>query len=146
MDFFAVNGKRPIRLCEETRKFAFDSLNHKYGQDTWSTPAVSMDDYKGFENLTSLEKYDAAIEQISKMAPIRICNGERISGAATLGLSIKHNVPATFHSEKGIFSSISHLTIDFETVIKKGVSYIRKQAEESLKKYRGTEKEPFILS
>lgn len=146
MDFFAVNGKRPIRLCEETRKFAFDSLNHKYGRETWSTPAVSMDDYKGFENLTSLEKYDAAIEQISKMAPIRICDGERISGAATLGLSIKHNVPATFHSEKGIFSSISHLTIDFERVIKKGVNHIRKQAEESLKKYRGTEKEPFVLS
>ena len=80
MDFFAVNGKRPIRLCEETRKFAFDSLNHKYGLKTWSTPTVSMDDYIGCENLTLLEKHDAAIEQISKTAPIRICDGEKISG------------------------------------------------------------------
>ena len=56
MKFFVVNGKRPVRLCEETRKFAFDSLNHKYGRETWSTPAVSMDDYNGFENLTSLQK------------------------------------------------------------------------------------------
>ena len=146
MDFFAVNGKRPIRLCEETRKFAFDSLNHKYGQDTWSMPAVPMDDYEGFENLTSLQKYDAAIECIAKKAPVRICDGEKISGAATLGLAIKHKIPATFHGEQGIFDSISHLTIDFETVLKKGVNYIQKQAEDALKKYKGTEKEPFIQS
>ena len=146
MTFFAVNGKRPIRLSDETRKFAFDSLNHKYGLETWSTPAVLMDGYKGFENLTSLEKYDAAIEQISKMAPIRICNGEKISGSATLGMAISHNIPATFGGNPVFSSSISHLTIDFETVLKKGVNYIQKQAEDALKKYKGTEKEPFIQS
>ncbi len=146
MDFFAVNGKRPIRMSEETRKFAFDSLNHKYGLETWSTPAVSMDDYEGFENLSPLQKYDAAIECIVKTAPIRICDGERISGAATLGLAMTHQIPATFHREQGIFGSISHLTIDFETVIKKGINHIQKQAEESLKNHIGTDKEPFIRS
>ncbi len=146
MQFFAVNGKRPVRLCEETREFAFESLNHKYGQETWKTLAVSLDGYGGFENLTPLQKYDAAIEHIAKMAPIRICEGERISGAATLGLAIKHQIPATFHSEQGIFASVSHLTIDFETVLKKGINHIQKQAEEALQKYKGTEKEPFIQS
>lgn len=57
MKFFAGNGKRPVRLCEETRKFAFDSLNHKYGRETWSTPAVSMDDYNGFENFEKILPY-----------------------------------------------------------------------------------------
>lgn len=146
MEFFAVNGKRPIRLSDETRKFAFDSLNHKYGLETWSTPAVSMDDYKGFENLTPLKKYDAVIERISKTAPIRICEGEKISGSATLGMAISHNIPATFGGKPVFSSSISHLTIDFETVLKKGVNYIQKQAEDALKKYKGTEKEPFIQS
>ena len=146
MDFFAVNGKRPIRLSEETRKFAFDSLNHKYGLETWSTPTVSMDDYIGFENLTLLEKHDAAIEQISKTAPIRICDGEKISGSATLGMAISHNIPADFGGKPVFSSSISHLTIDFETVIKKGVNHIQKQAEDALEKYKGTEKEPFIQS
>ena len=146
MEFFAVNGKRPIRLSDETRKFAFDSLNHKYGLETWSTPAVSMDNYKGFENLTSLEKYDAVIEQISKTAPVRICNGEKISGAATLGMAISHNIPATFGGKPVFSSSISHLTIDFETVLKKGVNHIQKQAEDAFKKYKGTEKGPFIQS
>ena len=146
MDFFAVNGKRPVRLSEKTRKFAFDSLNHKYGIETWSTPAVSMDDYTGFETLTPLQKYDASIERIVKNAPIRICDGEKLSGSATLGLAIEHKVPATFNSEQGVFGSISHLTIDFKTVVTKGVNHIQKQAEEALNKYIGTEKEPFIRS
>ena len=93
-----------------------------------------------------IEKYDVAIERIAKAAPIRICPGEKISGAATLGLAIWHNVPATYHSEEGICSSISHLTLDFATVLKKGINGIWRQAEESLKKYAGSEKEPFIRS
>ena len=146
MDFFAVNGKRPVRLSDKTRKFAFDSLNHKYGIETWSTPAVSMDYYTGFEKLTPLQKYDAAIESIVKNAPIRICDGEKISGSATLGLAIQHRVPATSNSEQGMFDSVSHLTIDFETIVRKGVNYIQKQAEDALAKYIGTEKEPFVRS
>ena len=146
MNFFAVNGKRPIRLSEETRKYAFDSLNYKYGLETWSTPAVSLDGCKGFEYLTPLQKYDAVIEQIVKTAPIRICDGEKISGSATLGMAISHNIPGTFEGKPVFSSSVSHLTIDFETVVKNGVNYIQKQAEDALKKYEKTEKEPFIQS
>ncbi len=145
MKFFAVNGVRPIRLSKETRKFAFESLNHKYGKDTWETSGVSMDDYEGFDKLSPLQKYDAAIERIAKTAPIRICEGEKISGAATLGIAINHRVPATLNNEP-IYSSVSHLTIDFETVVKKGVNCIEEQAKCSLKKYKGTEKEYFIRS
>jgi len=146
MNFFAVNRIRPVRLSEQTRKFAFDSLNHKYGLETWNTPAVSMDDYEGFDNLTPLQKYDAAIECIVKNAPVRICDSEKLSGAATLGMAISHNIPVTFEKKPVFSSSISHLTIDFETVIRKGVNYIQKQAEASLKKYKATKKEAFIRS
>ncbi len=146
MKFFAVNGKRPARLSEKTRLFAYESLNHKYGQETWNTFAVSMDDYENFNQLTQLQKYDAVIEKIATIAPLRICEGEKISGAATLGKAITHNVPATFEGNDIFSSSVSHLTIDFETVIKKGVNKIQKQAEDALIKYRGTEKEAFINS
>ena len=105
MTFFAVNGKRPIRLSDETRKFAFESLNHKYGSETWGVPAVSMDDHEGFEDLTPLQQYDLAIEHIAKTAPVRICDGEKISGAATLGMAISHNIPATFGG-KPVFSRV----------------------------------------
>lgn len=145
MEFFAVNGKRPIHLSEATRQFALDSLNHKYGLDTRKNNAVSMDDIDGFEALSDIEKYDAAITKIASKAPIRICEGELVSGAATLGLAIDHTVPATYNG-KPVFSSVSHLTIDFETVLKKGVNYIEQTAIDSLNKYKGTEKEPFIKS
>lgn len=145
MEFFAVNGKRPVRLSEETRSFAYASLNHEYGLQTWANPGVSMDDCVGFENLTDLQKYDLAIERIVKTAPIRICAHEKVSGAATFGLAIQHQVPATFRGH-AVFVSTSHLTVDFETVLKKGVGHIEKQAEEALLRYQGTEKEPFIHS
>ncbi len=145
MEFFAVNGSRNIRLCEATRKFAFDSLGHKYGLDTRATPAVTLDDIDGFAALSPLAQYDAAIERIVRKAPLRLCEGERISGAATLGLAISHRVPATFQG-KAICSSISHLTIDFETVLKKGVDHLRLQAESALAEHRGTQREPFARS
>ena len=145
MEFFATNGKRPIRLSNATRRFAYESLNYKYGKETWETQGVSMDDCENFEELSPLQKYDAAIERIVKEAPIRICEGEKISGAATFGNAINHVVPATFNGKPFCYS-VSHLTIDFETVLKKGVNHLLKQAEESLKEYKGTEKEPFVLS
>ena len=145
MEFFAVNGKRPVRLCEKTRLFAHESLDHKYGRDTMEPPAVKMDSCDGFDALSDLKKYDAVIEKIATEAPIRICEGEKISGAATLGVSISHNVPATYKDEI-LFGSVSHLTIDFETVLTHGVDYIKKQAEDALKNHIGTEREPFAKS
>lgn len=41
---------------------------------------------------------------------------------------------------------MSHLTLDFETVVKKGVHTIKAQALASLEQYRGTEKEDFAQS
>ena len=85
MEFYTQNGnKRPIRLSEETRKFAHDSLNRKYGLDTLKTMGVSLDDIENIGDLSLLKKYDLAVRRIAEAAPIRICDKERISGAATL--------------------------------------------------------------
>lgn len=145
MEFFAVNGKRPVRLGEATRKFAFESLSHKYGHDTRRCDGVSMDDIENFGRLPDIEKYDLAIRRIAETSPIRICDGEKISGAATLGISITHNVPATFGGAS-LFGSVSHLTIDFESVLKYGVDHIYEKAKEAYEKHRGTEREAFALS
>ena len=145
MEFYAVNGKRPARLSEPTRAFAYESMHYKYGLQTKATPAVALDDIANVDALSRLEQYDLAIERIAKEAPIRICHGEKISGSATLGIAINHQVPATFGG-KALCSSVSHLTIDFETVLKKGINHIQKQAEKAYETYKGTEKEPFAKS
>ena len=146
MEFYAQNGKkRPVRLCEETRRFAYESLNKKYGLDTLKTHAVVLDDIDNLEEMSWLERHDIAIQRIAKEAPIRICDNEKISGAATFGLAIKHTIPATYKG-KDIFSSISHLTVDFETVLKVGINGIAAKAEKAYEKYKNTEKEAFSKS
>jgi len=146
MEFYTQNGnKRPIRLSEKTRKFAYDSLNRKYGLDTLKTNAVELDYIKDCKFFSDLELHDIAIQEIAAKAPIRICDGEKISGAATLGMAIQHKIPATYQG-KSLWSSNSHLTADFETVLKKGINYIRSNAEAAYEKYLGTEKEQFSKS
>ena len=146
MEFYTSSDlKRPIRLNEKTRQFAYESLNHKYGLDTKKTLCVSLDHIENFESKPELEKYNDAIYEIVSKAPVRICENEKISGAATLGKAISHIVPAQY-KDRELWSSVSHLTIDFETVLKKGVNFICGEVEKSLKKYAGTEKEPFIKS
>lgn len=146
MEFYSLTGrKRPVRLSEETRRFAFESLEHKYGLDTLKTPAVELDDSDTLAWMPDIVKYDCAIAVIAEKAPLRICEGELISGAATLGLAIDHQVPALLNGEP-LFASISHLTVDFETVLRKGIGHLCKQAEAAEKRYRDTEKHFFADS
>lgn len=50
MNFYtAYKDPRPIRLSEDTRKFAHESLNFKYGKDTKRNRAVSLDYIPDFE-------------------------------------------------------------------------------------------------
>lgn len=146
MEFNTQNNlQRPIRLSEATRKFAYDSLGRKYGLDTLKTEAVDLNEFEALSELTDIEKYDIAIKKIVCDAPIRICSGEKVSGAATLGLAIQHFVPAVY-AGKPIFHSVSHLTIDFETVLKKGINEIKRNAQEAYEIYKGTENEAFSRS
>ncbi|NLC69160.1 MAG: hypothetical protein GX754_10375 [Clostridiaceae bacterium] len=132
MEFFtAYKEPRPVRLPEMTRTFAYESLHYKYGRDTWENQAVSLDHIPNFDQLSTLEKYNAAIFEIASNAPIRVCENELISGAATLGAAIKHMVPATYNG-KLLFDSVSHLTLGFDNVLKFGVNDIKKRINKSL--------------
>ena len=146
MEFFTVNReKRPVRLCEATRKFAWDSLNHVYGTDTAKNPGVNMDDIEGFSELSPIDKYDLAIRRIAEEAPVRICPDEKISGAATLGIAIDHRLPYMLNGKADV-SSVSHLTIDFETVLKRGIDGILDDVQTSLEKHTEPGKIRFLES
>ena len=146
MEFYTQNNhQRPIRLSEATREFAYDSLNRKYGLDTLNVDAVNLNEVADFSKLTDIEKYDIAIKKITSDAPLRICPGERVSGAATLGMAIQHLVPAIYDG-KPVFTSVSHLTIDFETILKKGINEIKREAQAAYEIYKGTDREAFSAS
>lgn len=139
--------KRPVRLSERTREFAWESLNHKYGKDTRKTPYVTLDHIEGYEQLSRWKKYDAAIEEIVKKAPIRICEGELLSGAATLGDAISHSLPARFGDNgANYFSGLSHLTVDFAEVLAIGMNGIRQKAKRSLDRQTDAGRREFLES
>ncbi len=127
MEFYtAFNEKRPVRLSNNTREYAWESLHGKYGEDTKKVMFVSMDDVTEFENLSEYQKYDLAIAKIASTAPIRICENELISGSATLGQAILHHVPAKFNGEV-LCSSVSHVTLGFDKIVKLGVNSIENE-------------------
>ncbi len=145
MEFYTVyKDPRPVRLSEATRQFAYDSLeNHAYGLEAMKTPAVTMDHIEGFAELSLLEKERLYLREIVEKCPIRLIQGERICGAATLGLAIHHVIPATFGGNP-IFSSISHLTMQFSHILDEGLNGIRRRVEESIKLHEGGEEIPFL--
>ncbi len=148
MEFYTTfSAKRPVRLSEETRVFAYESLNHKYGLDTIQTPNISLNHIENYENMSDLEKYNTALFEIATKAPVRICDGELLSGAATLGDAINHQMPIQYKDERqGKDTGVSHLTVDFFEVLEIGMDGIRKKAEKSLKEHDEPEKQEFIKS
>lgn len=124
----ASKTPRPIRLSEGIRKWAYDSLNGKYGDQTMLTPCVVLDDIEDFHLLDNFDKYDISIRRIAEQAPIRICDEELISGAATFGNAISHVIPATYNGKIWSYS-ISHLTIDYEKMLKVGINGYEKEID-----------------
>ena len=95
--------------------------------------------------MSPLERYDAAIAAIAANAPIRVCDGELLSGAATLGDAMFHRVPIKRSDGFGIWS-VSHVTLGFGAVVRDGTNAIRRRVNESLKRLGGTDREPFLRS
>lgn len=144
MEFFTSSDiKRPVRLSEKTREFAYESINFKYGLETLDTPFVQLHDTDG---MSDIAVYDLAVSEIVSKAPVRICDGELLSGAATLGDSIRHVVPVRNAEGKNPIFGVSHLTADFFTVLEKGINGIRRDVEESLKNHTAPRKVEFLKS
>ncbi len=122
---------RPIRLKESIRAWAYESLQGRYGDDAMEHCAVTLDHIENFDALSPFGKYDAAIEEIARKAPIRITPEERICGAATLGSAMAHAVPAVRNSNL-IFPSISHLTVCYEKALRYGLDAYRKEISDRL--------------
>lgn len=145
MTVFPTAGEsaRPIRLPEYLRNWANESLHCKYGDEAMEHYALPMDDVENFDDLSAQKKYNAAIRQIAENAPVRICEYEEVSGAATLGMAIDHCVPVTYKGEN-VFGSISHLTINYERTLKYGINGYEREIDEKLKTAEGRHREVLL--
>ena len=113
-------GSRPVISDEKTRRFAYESLQAKYGRETEDTPYVTLDDIPGFAEMAPYDQYDAAIGRIVSECPIRFAPDELICGSATLGAAVWHQVPAYFNGTNA-FPGVSHLTSGFDRAVSEGV-------------------------
>lgn len=119
---------RPIRTSQRTRAFAKESLDGKYGREALAQRYVTLDSTEG---LTPRQVYDRAITAIAEQAPLRFVTDENgvpmelLSGSATLGAAIMHMVPATSDGTNAVCSSISHLTCNFDRVVREGMDSYR---------------------
>lgn len=147
MEFYtSFCENRPIRLSEETRDFAYRSLyGHEYGLETRKVPCIALDDTGDFYSLSAIKKYDLAVRRIALESPLRICENERISCAATLGDAIDHWLPATFGGQH-FFLGISHLTIGFSDVLSIGINGIREKVEIQLQNTDDSKRKAFYES
>lgn len=148
MEFYTSSEfKRPIRLCDKTRQFAYDSLNHKYGMDTDKTPNIDVNHITNYARLSPLERYNLGIHEIVTKAPIRICDGELISGAATLSDAKDHLLPVQHNDiQRDWTTGTSHFTADFFEVLEIGMDGVRKKAEKSLASHTNPKKKEFLQS
>ncbi len=124
----AYKGGRPVRLCEATRRFAMESLQGKYGAETVSVPFVSADGVQGWESMSEHERYAAGLDLVVRECPVRICPAERVCGAATLGLAVRHQVPIV-RDGRIVWPSVSHLTVDFGILVREGILGMRARIE-----------------
>ena len=84
--FSSAAGERPVRLSEETRLFAWESLNGKYGQELKNTDHLTLCRAEA-EGLSGYQLHDLLISKIAREAPVRVIPGEQVE-EALLGNSL----------------------------------------------------------
>ncbi len=118
---------RPIRTTEKTRWFASHALSGVYGREAIEQHPFVQLDAEALSGVDGRDLYDTAVMQIAKEAPLRLCKDENgdlvelLSGSATLGHAILHAVPATMNGTDAVMGSVSHLTCNFDRVVREGM-------------------------
>ena len=118
--FRSASCQRPVHLSEETRRFAFDSLNGKYGQEIRKSDHLLLkrEEYKG---LSRYRLYDLLVSMIVREAPIRVIHGEMLAGSATLKAASRHMLPVFNEDGEWIIGGGSHTTLGFDRVLREGI-------------------------
>jgi len=121
---YPVTTETPLRLSSATRELAARYLDGEF-KDT-----VVQADFKlpaeASAGLSDDMRYALTVKLIAEKAPLRILPEEKLVGAATLLEAAEHQTPASD------FSSTSHVTIGFNTVLQCGYLGLRQRLEQRL--------------
>ena len=124
--FGIVNPYRPPqRLPDETRRLAARALAGEFGRQMVAADfALSEEEAAG---LSPDMRYARTVQLIAERAPLRLVEGERVVGSATLREAAAHGTPAL--PDVG---STSHTTIDLAKVLRIGYRGVRQETDDRL--------------
>ena len=128
----------PRRLSDLTHSLCDRALSGEFGK-ALSTSYCAIVDDPVFPTMTQDEQYNACIKAIVEQAPLRLIDGELLSGSATFDLARDHKVPAAWKENptKHVFNSKSHLTPHYQKILKKGLRGLEEEIDYSYSKYSG---------
>ena len=119
-----MNAPAPRRLSDLTHALCQRALSGEFGKQITANYCAIIDD-PDYDSWDPYTQYNACIRAIVEQAPIRLTDGELLSGSATLNKAREHEVPAALKGwedqSKSIFRARSHLTPHYQKVIKRGV-------------------------
>ncbi len=147
MEFLTASSvRRPVRLPEEIRTWAWESLHGKYGDEAMKMYGLELEDVPGIESMNQTAQEGVALRRIAAEAPLRICGEERVSGAATMGAAIRHRIPTLLHG-KEFLRSVSHHTPNYRRALTEGMKSYEAEISCRLKDSLLSESEKeFLLS
>jgi len=145
IEFRSAACERPIRLSEETRQFAYDSLTGKYGLALQETDHLTMQKAET-EGLSVYQIYDKVVTKIAKEAPVRIIPGEKLAGSATLLAASRHYMPVHYEDDSVVMGGYSHTTLGFDRVLREGVDAYEARIHARMQEECTAEEEEFLCS
>ena len=125
-DFGVVSGMRVSRrLSDATRELAARAIAGEHGR-AMEKAAFSIPPEFFLSIPTPNRHYAEAVRLVAERAPLRIIDGEKIVGSATLLEAAFHRVPLTS------YGSISHTTLGFDNALRVGYRGLRSKIEARL--------------
>ena len=137
----------PCRLSQATRDFCQKSVSGEYGKALANSYCAIVDD-PDYWNKSYVERYNTCIKAIAEQAPIRLIDGELLSGSATFEMARTHQVPAALREAptQPLIRSKSHLTPHYQKILKRGVRGLEAEIARSREKYTGRYPKPEKLA
>lgn len=119
-----VGIEDPYRLSDITRDLALRALSGEHGRE------MKIADFRieaeNSDEMTMNKVYVDVVNQIAKTAPLRMIEGEKIIGSATLLEAANHGTPGL-----NVLST-SHVTIGFGPVLQMGYKGLREKIQTRL--------------
>ena len=131
IEFRSASTPRPVRLREETRQFAWESLRGKYGLELNRSDHLTMS-RRDAEGLSPYQLYDLLVRRIVREAPVRVIPGEMLAGSATLKAASRHIMPVLYEDGESVLASVSHTTPGFDRVLREGIDSYEARVRERM--------------